>query len=100
MEGQTNNMETNTPTTPNTPNIPNNPNVPAENGSSTGPIIGTIVIVVIIVLAAFYFWGERTNVDNTVQDIKMQDKSDETSSIEADLQSTDIDSVDAELNAS
>ena len=96
MEGETNNL--------NNTNIPENPNTPTENGSSIGPIVGTIVILLIIVLGAFYFWGERKsstpNVDNTVQDIKMQDKSDDTSSIEADLQSTDVESVDAQLNAS
>ena len=96
MEGETNNL--------NNTNIPENPNIPTENGSSIGPIVGTIVILLIIVLGAFYFWGERKsstpNVDNTVQDIKMQDKSDDTSSIEADLQSTDVESVDAQLNAS
>lgn len=34
-------------------------NTNGQNGSSAGPIIGTIVILAVIVFGAIYFWGER-----------------------------------------
>ncbi|MEX0919252.1 MAG: hypothetical protein WDZ64_00700 [Parcubacteria group bacterium] len=81
-----------------------NPNINTEGGSSTGPIVGTIVILAIIALGAFYFWGERANEDavleGMVEEINTQDESDDTASIEADLEDTDLEGIDAELNAS
>ena len=81
-------------------------NVSQPNGSSSGPVIGVIVILVIVILAGLYFWGQRgenvdlDNVDQTVESITTQDASDDTSSIENDLNNTDIEGTDAEINAS
>jgi hypothetical protein len=77
-----------------------------ESGGSAGPVVATIIILAVIVLGALYFWDQRdaveeeVNVDATVETIETQDESDETSSIEADLEATDVESLDAEFNAS
>jgi uncharacterized protein HemX len=78
------------------------------NEGSAGPVIGIIIILAVIVLGGLYFWGQRTNEtaqeeDNLaaeLDEIGNQSSSDEVTAIEADLQSTDIESLDAELNAS
>ena len=53
-------------------------------------------------LAGLYFWGQHMDnwkmMDN--DNIETKSQSDDTSSIEADLNSTNIDNVDAEVNAS
>ena len=89
---------------------PNNMNmgtVERSNGSSAGPIIGIIVILAIIILGGLYFWRQRVNEEayeaeseETMEAINTQSESDDASSIEADLNNTDIDNLDAELNAS
>lgn len=74
-----------------------------SNGSSVGPIIGVIVILVIVLLGGYYFWSERANdsvTDKTLESINMQNASDEAAAIEADLNATDIENLDAGLNAS
>jgi hypothetical protein len=54
-------------------------NQPVETKRSLGPIVGIIVIVILLVIGAFYVWGG-----------KMAPKaSDDISSIEADLSETD-----------
>jgi hypothetical protein len=84
----------------------NNVNVSGEkNGSSAGPIIAVIVILAIIILGGLYFWGERSSDEATIENpsvdsINTQSEDDDTSSIEADLDATQIENVDAELNAS
>jgi len=77
----------------------------APSNSSAGLIIGIIIILVIIILGGLYFWkqnavDEEIRANETVESINTQSESDDTSSIEADLNSTDVDYVDAELNAS
>ncbi len=79
-----------------------------ESGGSAGPVIGVIVILAIVVLGGLYFWGQRSNdallddaaVDEVVESIGEQSEADDTSSIEADLDATDVENVDAEINAS
>jgi len=84
----------------------NNVNVggEGENGSPAGPVIGIIVILAIIILGGLYFWSQRevsdTNLEGVIDDINMQSDADDASSIEADLDATDIENLDAELNAS
>lgn len=71
------------------------------NGASIGPVIGTIIILAVIVLGGLYFWSQRAEnqaaVERTIQDIEKQSDSDATSAIEADLEATEIDSLDASL---
>ncbi|MDO8569296.1 MAG: hypothetical protein Q7R89_00715 [bacterium] len=80
----------------------NNINVEAEEGEgSNGLIIGAIVILVIIILGGLYFWNQRAASDEAViNEINLQNNSDEAAAIEADLNATDIENLDAELNAS
>lgn len=83
-----------------------NQNTNVEPAGSAGPVIATIIILAVIVLGALYFWDQRdaveeeVNVDATVETIETQNESDETSSIEADLEATEVESLDAEFNAS
>jgi len=93
---------------PNMNNVPNMNNAPTPSGSSVGPVIGIIIILVVIILAGLYFWGqkdmdteiEETNTTASTESITVQSQSDETDSIENDLNNTEIESLDAELNAS
>ena len=93
----------------------NNVNMGKEGGGSAGLIIGVIVILAIIILGGLYFWGQREGNDTTINDatindatitdealesINLQSGLDDTTSIEADLDATDIENLDAELNAS
>ncbi len=88
----------------------NNMNMGTENKNSNGPIIGVIVILVIIILGGLYLWSQRTDdvmmeddsmmIDRTVESIKMQSEADDTTSIEADLDATDVENLDSEINAS
>ena len=77
-----------------------------SSGSSAGPIIGIIVILAIVILGGLYFWSQRSATedssatDKTVETINIQSSSDNPSSIEADLNTTDIENLDAEINAS
>ena len=79
----------------------NNVGLGAERGGgSSGPIIGVIVIIAIVILGGFYFWSQRAGNDAAIDEINTQSGSDEASAIEADLNATDIENLDAELNAS
>ena len=71
-------------------------------GSSSGPVVGVIIILVIVILAGLYFWGQRgiENMDETnTEAITTENTSDDTDSIENDLNNTDVE-VDSEINAS
>ncbi len=89
-----------------------------QNKSSIGSIIGTIIIIAIIILGGLYFWGkmieeaklneelisepvttETTEVSEEAK-IKNVGTGDDTDSIEKDLDDTDLDNLDAELDAS
>ena len=89
-----------------------------ENKSSIGSIIGTIIVIAIIILGGLYFWGKRIDEARLQKDlvsgentqveadenmeantIKSVNSSDDYSSIEADLNSTNLDNLDAELQA-
>lgn len=85
----------------------NNVNVGVEegerrnDGGPSGPVIGLIVILAIIILGGLYFWNQRAgNEILEYDDINTQSEADNTTSIEADLDATDIENLDAELYAS
>ena len=71
-----------------------------ESGGSSGPLIGAIVILAVIILGGLYFWGQRAANDAVIDETSTESGSDETAAIEADLDTIDIESLDAELNAS
>ncbi len=88
-----------------------------QNKSSIGSIIGTIVIIAIIILGGLYFWGKRVEEAKLKKELVRDDStemaqyneaaaiksisgSDDLSSIEADLNSTNFDNLQAEMDAS
>ena len=72
-----------------------------NEGDSKAPIIGVIVIIVIIILGGYYFWNQRiANQDVVTDPILLQNNSDVSDTIEVDIEATDIENLDAELNAS
>jgi len=82
--------------------------------SSTGPVIATVIILAIILLGGLYFWGQRstpstdlygnsvgtTPADSSTAAIDTQGTSDDPNSIQADLDNTDTNTVDSQLNGS
>lgn len=73
---------------------------------SVGPVIATIIILAVIVLGGLYFWGERGNRTNDemyaptdTTETKLN-SSDDTNSIEADLNSTDTEDEAFDIQAS
>ncbi|MDO8565042.1 MAG: hypothetical protein Q7R67_00215 [bacterium] len=80
-----------------------NVNAAVQSGSSAGPIIGAIVILAVVIFGALYFWGQRSEsqaLNNELDTINIQSESDTTADIEADLNSTELENLDAEMNAS
>lgn len=78
----------------------NNPNVPKQSGL-TGSLVATAVVLAIIIVGALYFWSQRsvsTVGDSTIDSINTQSSSDSAAAIEADLNTTDVNSVDDSLN--
>jgi hypothetical protein len=61
---------------------------------SAGPLIGIIVIIVVLVIGAFYFWGGKVLTQPTTQEVAPVSKSDDAASLEADLNTTDTTSTD------
>ncbi len=90
-----------------------------QNKSSIGSIIGTIIIIAVIILGGLYFWGKRIEeaklkqelISDSMESAQNQEvdpdaninktgSADDLNSIEADLNSTKLDNLDTELNAS
>lgn len=111
-------------TTPNTnpekhrEDTPSVSSVPEEK-SSWGSAIGIVLIVAVIIIGGLYFWGQKIDErmseyeagDVTVEEIlnapdaqlealsEEQSTSTDIADIENDLNMTDLDSLDAELDA-
>lgn len=93
------------------PSATNNQPTQSSHDKPVGPVIGLVVILVVILLGGVYFWMNRSEnpsdqgasllEDESVEpspEIQTQSASDDTASIEADLNAfdeSDIDSVDA-----
>ena len=82
--------------------------------SSIGGIIGTIIIIALIILGGLYFWGKRIEESRAKQEltsdntptqaevneaasIKSVSSSDDLNSIEGDLNATNFENLDAEM---
>lgn len=75
-----------------------------ETDSSKGPLIAVIIILALIIIGGLYFLKERNSQitempvvpqrDQMAESLKVQGTSDDISSIEADLNSTNIDNLD------
>ncbi|MCB9816587.1 hypothetical protein H6786_04300 [Candidatus Nomurabacteria bacterium] len=97
----------------------------AEKSMVTGPILAMLVALLIVILGGMYYWlstmnqpapapvapvverptpeennePESTTAEAQTEVLTTVSTSDEISAIEADLESTDLDSLDAELDA-
>lgn len=80
--------------------------------SSMGPIIGAIIIVLILIIGGLYFWGqnlvqnedvadddmeELLDEDEVTEELQEQSSSDEVDDIEADLEASSYEEIDADL---
>ena len=92
------------------------PQTPEETpkSSSVGPFIGIIIVILVIILGGLYFWGQRVEKnadesiltgedtvteDNSVEILETQSSSDEIADIEEDLNTTDLENLDRELQS-
>ncbi len=62
------------------------------NTNGKGPLIGTIIVIIILVIGAIYFWQRYAEAPS-----EPESSSDEVSDINADLQSFSTTGLDAEL---
>jgi len=96
--------------------MPDGPGEPQP--SHVGPILGVLIVVLVLILAGLYLWGatlsekqeqtvprqiennepETVRAEADAQILDTVSTSDELGSIEADLESTSIDGLDAELD--
>jgi uncharacterized protein HemX len=75
-----------------------------EKESKVGPIIGSLIVIVIILVGGIYFWStqiEKINSNQNSQTEEQEENQDlsEVNSVEAELETIDFDSIDAELDA-
>ena len=86
----------------------------AQKDGTTGPLIGSIIIILIIIIGGLYFFSslisakkvqvqteqvlEEQNKTLQIEQTAKQSESDNVSSIEADLNATNIDTVDKDLS--
>ena len=71
--------------------------------SSNGPVVGVIIVIIVLLVGAFYFLGQlraplMNNETATTTD-DMATTTDDINSLEADLNAETFDELDAELNA-
>ncbi len=88
------------------------PEVTAPKKKQTGSIIGSIIVIIVIIIGGLYFWGTKSTdpmvepgTPDPVEEAPMQDpigdalrnssNSDDLGAIEADLNATNIDNIDA-----
>ena len=86
-----------------------------EESKSAGPMVGSIIIIVIIIIGGLYFWGKyltnqdldlqgptaeeiSAEVDEGLTALEEQSSSDEIADIEADLDATDLEGLDEALS--
>lgn len=68
---------------------PNTNGAQGEPGGSMGPLIGSIIVIIILVIGAIYFWGEKLN-QKPLPEVAPAalSTSDEVTDLEADLLNT------------
>lgn len=83
-----------------------------SEAKSTGPVIGSVIIILVLIIGALYFWGAKLNkeqnqtpgelmeaYDPTLTELEGQNSSDDMESIRSDLEASQFDDIDAELDA-
>jgi hypothetical protein len=91
----------------NTQNPQENPMLTPDHGNHMGPIIGSIIIIVLLALGGLYFWSKELQKEKpaeveqnpALQGTTTLNSSDEVSSIEADIESTNFNDIDADLKS-
>ena len=89
---------------------------PVQEEKSMGAILGSIIVIIVLLVAAFYLWGKRSEESEPVHEpeqtaeeiiaeedplleaLEEQDSSDELEAIEADLEDTNLDDLAKELD--
>lgn len=75
---------------------------------SNGPVIGIIVVIVVLIVGAFYFFTRINEIQDVPQELPLTDEemamtqtsdSDDVDAIEGDLEAENFDDVDAEMEA-
>ncbi|MBL7045458.1 MAG: hypothetical protein ISR99_00245 [Parcubacteria group bacterium] len=84
----------------------------SEEKKSSGPFVGIVIIVLVLVVGGLYFWGSKLSkerqdlvtpeeiqaeADPSLEALSTQSTSDAVADIEADLDTTDLGGLDAEL---
>lgn len=85
-----------------------------QEKSSSGSLIGVVIIIIVLVAGGIYFWSTISNrsnetdqlptiqsggeTDAIVNQLNAQNTSDEVTDIEADLNTTELDNLDSELD--
>lgn len=80
-----------------------------NNENSVGPVVAIIIVLAMIILGGLYFWGERTKdmnsaettaeVDEITASISSQSSSDDLTSIEEDLNNTNVLDLGSDLES-
>lgn len=76
-----------------------------NNSEKVGPLVGSVIIIVIIILGAFYLFSTiKQKVDAQkaqTEETQMKDvnQTDELAEIESDINTTDVDSFDEEMES-
>lgn len=71
-----------------------------ESKKSFGPLIGVVIIIIILLLGAFYIWGGKLSVNDrdvaqTVEtEVASVSSSDEVNAIESDLTAGGVSEID------
>lgn len=94
--------------------IPSTLQSDAPEKSTSGPLIGIAIIIIVLIAGGIYFWSTAVDrggeaelptiqseeaVDEIVSQLNTQGTSDEIADIEADLDTTELDNLDSELDA-
>lgn len=66
--------------------------------NSVGPLIGSIIVIIILILGAIYFWGGKLNANKNEKPLETSEQiTYENVDLESDL--TDIPEIDVDLNS-
>lgn len=91
----------------------NTPEIESPKTKSTGAIVGSIIIIVILIIGGLYLWGKQitkietqqattpeqilSEPDQTLDSLKNQSVSDKVKDIEADLNATNLNDLNKEV---
>ncbi len=91
---------------------PSSPTAAPHEKKSIGPLVGTLIVLLVLILGGLYLWGsklEQDNMNNTPPFILGDDNadaglpptsnSDAVVDIEADIAATDMNTFESEVNA-